>query len=154
MQRQMLKSKIHRATVTGSDPDYVGSITLDPELMRAADLLAGEQVHVWDIENGARFVTYAIEGEPGSGTVQVNGAAARLVTEGDKVIVASFASCDERELESYAPVVVHVDAGNEVAGVGSRPDLLLVPPLASGACSDGGGDVDMPRSVETQEVER
>ena len=78
MQRQMLKSKIHRATVTGCDPDYVGSITLDPELMPSADLLTNEQVHVWDIDNGARFVTYVIEGEPGSGTVQVNGAAAHL----------------------------------------------------------------------------
>ena len=96
MQRQMLKSKIHRATVTGCDPDYVGSLTLDPELMRSADLIANEQVHVWDIDNGARFVTYAIEDEPGSGTVQVNGAAARLVNEGDKVIVASFGAYDQR----------------------------------------------------------
>ena len=79
MQRQMLKSKIHRATVTDCDVDYIGSITIDPELMRQADLLANEQVHVWDIDNGARFVTYAIEGEQGSGTMQVNGAAARLV---------------------------------------------------------------------------
>ena len=79
MIRQMLKSKIHRATVTGCDPDYVGSVTLDPELIQAADLLVNEQVHVWDIDNGSRFVTYVIEGEPGSRTVQVNGAAALLV---------------------------------------------------------------------------
>jgi aspartate 1-decarboxylase len=150
MQRQMLKSKIHRATVTGSDPDYVGSITLDPELMRASDLLAGEQVHVWDIENGARFVTYAIEGEPDSGTVQVNGAAARLVTEGDKVIVASFGSYDERELEGYAPVVVHVDARNEVAGVDSRPDLLLVPRPRAGAGYERRGEFEIPGSLEPQ----
>ena len=84
MQRQMLKSKIHRATVTGCDPDYVGSLTLGSEPMRSADLIATEQVHIWDIDNGARFVTYAIEGEPGSGTVQVNGAAARLVSEGTR----------------------------------------------------------------------
>ena len=84
MQRQMLKSKIHRATITDCDVDYVGSITLDPDLMRQADLLVNEQVHVWDIDNGARFVTYAIEGEPGSGTVQVNGAAARLVRTGTR----------------------------------------------------------------------
>ena len=154
MQRQMLKSKIHRATVTASDPDYVGSITLDPELMRAADLLGGEQVHVWDIENGARFVTYAIEGEPGSGTVQVNGAAARLVTEGDKVIVASFGSYDERELESYAPVVVHVGARNEVAGVDSRPELLLVRPLRSAVGSDGDAELKIPGGIEPQEVGR
>src|SRR6476620_5679794 len=124
MHRQMLKSKIHRATVTGCDPDYVGSITLDPELMRSADLIPNEQVHVWDIENGARFVTYAIEGEPGSGAVRVNGAAARLVSEGDKVIVASFAAYDERDLESYAPIVVHVGELNEIARVDSHPEVL------------------------------
>ena len=133
MQRQMLKSKIHRATITDCDVDYVGSITLDPELMRQADLLPNEQVHVWDIDNGARFVTYAIEGDPGSGTVQVNGAAALLVNTGDKVIVASFAAYDERDLEGYSPVVVHVDERNEVARVDSRPEVLLDSPLASEA---------------------
>jgi aspartate 1-decarboxylase len=133
MQRQMLKSKIHRATVTGCDPDYVGSLTLDPELMRTADLITNEQVHVWNIENGARFVTYAIDGEPGSGTVQVNGAAARLVSEGDKVIVASFGAYDERDLEAYAPVVVHVDDRNAIAGVDSNPEVLLGSRLASEA---------------------
>jgi len=131
MQRQMLKSKIHRATVTGSDPDYVGSITLDPELMRSADLIPNEQVHVWDIENGARFVTYAIEGAEGSGTVRVNGAAAHLVNDGDKVIVASFGSYDERDLESYAPVVVHVDRLNAIARVDSHPEVLLGSPEMS-----------------------
>jgi aspartate 1-decarboxylase len=133
MHRQMLKSKIHRATVLGRDPDYVGSITLDPELMRQADLLVNEQVHVWDIDNGARFVTYAIEGEPGSGDVRVNGAAALLVNEGDKVIVASFGAYDERDLESYAPVVVHVDERNRIAAVDSHPEVLLDSPLASEA---------------------
>jgi aspartate 1-decarboxylase len=133
MQRQMLKSKIHRATVTGCDPDYVGSLTLDPELLRSADLITNEQVHVWDIDNGARFVTYAIEGEPGSGAVQVNGAAARLVSEGDKVIVASFGVYDERDLEAYAPVVVHVDGRNAIAGVDSHPEVLLSSRLASEA---------------------
>jgi aspartate 1-decarboxylase len=133
MQRQMLKSKIHRATVTGCDPDYVGSLTLEPELMRSADLITNEQVHVWDIDNGARFVTYAIEGEPGSGTMQVNGAAARLVSEGDKVIVASFGAYDERDLEAYAPVVVHVDDRNAIAGVDSNPEVLLGSRLASEA---------------------
>ena len=125
MHRQMLKSKIHRATVTACDPDYVGSLTLDPELMRSADLLPNEQVHVWDIENGARFVTYAIEGEAGSRTVQVNGAAARLVNEGHKVIVASFAAYDERDLDAYAPVVVHVDDRNGIVQVDSHPEVLL-----------------------------
>lgn len=133
MQRQMLKSKLHRARVTGRDADYVGSITLDPELMRAADLLANEQVHVWDIANGSRFVTYAIAGEPGSGVVQVNGAAARLVNEGDKVIVASFGAYDERDLETYAPVVVHVDEHNRIIEVDSHPEVLLGSPIASEA---------------------
>jgi aspartate 1-decarboxylase len=133
MHRQMLKSKIHRATVTSRDPDYVGSVTLDPELMRSADLLANEQLHVWDIENGARFVTYAIPGEPGSGAVQVNGAAARLVREGDKVIVASFAAYDEGDLERYSPVVVHVGEDNQIVRVDSHPEVLLNSPLASEA---------------------
>ena len=133
MQRQMLKSKIHRATVTDCDPDYVGSLSLDPELMHAADLLPNEQVHVWDIANGARFVTYVIEGQPGSRTVQVNGAAALLVSEGHKVIVASFGSYDERDLETYSPVVVHVGEGNEIARVDSHPEVLLDSPLASTA---------------------
>ncbi len=125
MQRQMLKSKIHRATITDCDIEYVGSVTLDPELMRQADLLPNEQVHVWDIANGARFVTYAIEGEPGSGVVQVNGAAARLVRKGDKVIVASFAAFDPDDLERYSPVVVHVDDDNRVTAVDSDPSVLL-----------------------------
>ena len=133
MHRQMLKSKIHRATVTGADPDYVGSITLDPELIRQADLLPNEQVHVWDIDNGARFVTYAIEGEPGSCTVQVNGAAALLVNPGDKVIVASFAAYDERDLEAYSPIVVHVNDENDIERVDSHPEVLLDSPLASEA---------------------
>jgi aspartate 1-decarboxylase len=141
VQRQMLKSKIHLATVTGCDVDYVGSITLDPELMQAADLIPNEQVHVWDIENGARFVTYAIEGDPGSGGVQVNGAAARLVSEEDKVIVASFGSYDERDLDSYAPIVVHVDERNAIARVDSHPEVLLDSPLASEA------DFEVPGSL-------
>jgi aspartate 1-decarboxylase len=125
MQRQMLKSKIHRATVTDCDPDYVGSITIDPELMATADLIPNEQVHVWDIENGARFVTYVIEGERGSGDLQVNGAAARLVQRGHKVIVASFGAYDERDLHTYSPIVVHVDADNHAVRVDSNPEVLL-----------------------------
>jgi aspartate 1-decarboxylase len=133
MQRQMLKSKIHRATVTGCDVDYVGSISIDPELMAAADLIANEQVHVWDISNGSRFVTYVIEGEPGSRTMQVNGAAAHLTREGHKIIVASFGAYDEHDLESYAPVVVHVDDHNEIREVDSHPEVLLDSPMASEA---------------------
>jgi aspartate 1-decarboxylase len=125
MQRQMMKSKIHRATVTACDVDYVGSITIDADLMRQADLVPNEQVHVWDIANGARMVTYAIEDEPGSGTIQVNGAAARLVSEGDKVIICSYASYDEAELAGYAPVVVHVDEDNRAVAVDSDPGVLV-----------------------------
>jgi aspartate 1-decarboxylase len=118
MQRQMLKSKIDGATITDCDVGYVGSITLDRELMRQADLLFNEQVHVWDIDNGARFVTYAIEAI-GSGTVQVNGPAARLVKSGEKVIIASFGGFDEKDLERYSPVVVHVNDENDVVAVHS-----------------------------------
>ena len=125
MQRQMMRSKIHRATVTACDVDYVGSITIDADLMRQADLLPNEQVHVWDIDNGARMVTYAIEEEPGSGTIQINGAAARLVREGDKVIVCSYAAYDDAELETYSPVVVHVDDANRTTAVDSDPSVLL-----------------------------
>jgi aspartate 1-decarboxylase len=128
MQRQMLKSKIHRATVTDCDVDYVGSLTLDPELISQADLLPNEQVHVWDIDNGARFVTYVIEAEEGSGTVQVNGAAARLVQPGHRVIIVSFAAYDEGDLEAYSPIVVHVDEGNRAVRVDSDPSVLLTGP--------------------------
>jgi aspartate 1-decarboxylase len=110
MQRVMLKSKIHRATVTGSDLHYVGSITIDPDLLESADIREHEQVHVVNVDNGARFETYTIVGERGSGTVQVNGAAARLVHHGDTIIVISYAQYDEAELDSYEPKVVHVEA--------------------------------------------
>ncbi|HMF03515.1 MAG TPA: aspartate 1-decarboxylase [Acidimicrobiia bacterium] len=110
MHRTMMKSKIHRATVTGSDLNYVGSITLDPRLMELADLREHEQVHVLDIDNGARFETYVIRG--GRGDVVLNGAAARLVHTGDRVIVISYAQYDEEELESYAPKIVKVDSRN------------------------------------------
>lgn len=119
MQRLMLKSKIHRATVTDCDLHYVGSLTVDPDLLSAADILPGEQVHVVDVDNGARFETYVIEGERGSGAMKVNGAAARLVHRGDTVIVISYGTYDERELDSYAARVVHVEAGtNAIAGIG------------------------------------
>jgi aspartate 1-decarboxylase len=110
MRRVMMKSKIHRATVTGADLNYVGSITVDAELMRRADLLEHEHVHVLDIDNGARFETYVITGGPGD--VVLNGAAARLVHPGDRVIVISYAQYDEDELDGYAPRVVHVDSTN------------------------------------------
>jgi aspartate 1-decarboxylase len=110
MQRTMLKSKIHRATVTGSDLHYVGSITVDADLLEAADIREHEQVQVLDIDNGARFETYTIAGERGSGAMQLNGAAARLVHVGDTIIVVSYAGYDKTELESYEPRVVHVEA--------------------------------------------
>jgi len=128
----MLKSKIHRATVTDCDVDYVGSITIDPELMASADLIANEQVHVWVLDNGARFVTYVIEGRPGSGEMQVNGAAAHLTQPGHKVIVASFGAYDERDLESYSPIVVHVNADNGIVRVDSNPEVLLGGPVPTG----------------------
>jgi aspartate 1-decarboxylase len=110
MRRRMMKSKIHRATVTDANLDYVGSISLDPELMRLADILEYEQVTVVDIDNGARFETYAILGGPGE--VCLNGAAARLVHRGDKVIVITYADYEQAELEEYAPTIVHVDGAN------------------------------------------
>jgi aspartate 1-decarboxylase len=122
MRRTMLKSKIHRATLTGSDLNYVGSITVDADLLEAADILDHELVHVLDIDNGARFETYTIPGPRGSGEVQVNGAAARLVHEGDKVIIVSYASYEEAELESHAPRVVHVDARNGIVALSARGD--------------------------------
>src|SRR5260370_11067240 len=111
MQRTMLKSKIHRATVTDSDLHYVGSITIDPELLEAADIKEFEQVAVVDVNNGARFETYTIAGRRGSGDVKVNGAAARLVHRGDTIIVISYGQYDRAEMEHYEPRVVHVEAG-------------------------------------------
>ena len=110
MNRIMMKSKIHRATVTGADLHYVGSITLDAELMARADIREHEQVHVLDIDNGARFETYAIRGGPGD--CCLNGAAARLVHPGDRVIVITYADYEDAELEGFAPKVVHVDSRN------------------------------------------
>ena len=130
MRRIMCKSKIHRATVTDADLAYEGSITLDPVLMEAADLLPYEQVHVVDIDNGARFETYVIEGDSGSGDVVLNGAAARLVQPGDKVIIMSYASYDEAELEAFEPRVIFVDGENRIreAPRAERPGRLRVEP--------------------------
>jgi aspartate 1-decarboxylase len=126
MQRVMLKSKIHRATVTDCDLHYVGSITVDPELLAAADILEHEQVAVVDVDNGARFETYTIAGRPGSGEIKVNGAAARLVHRGDTIIVISYASYDRDELGVYEPRVVHVSASNEIVNVDAEVGTLLV----------------------------
>ena len=124
MQRQMLKSKIHRATITDCDLHYAGSITIDSDLMRAADLLPNELVHVLDIDNGERLETYVIEGARGSGEIQMNGAAARLVHRGDRVIVVAYGMYDENELEAHEPRVVHVDAGNGIVRVDADPAAI------------------------------
>jgi aspartate 1-decarboxylase len=121
----MLKSKIHRATVTDCDLHYVGSITVDEDLLEAADILENELVHVLDIDNGQRFETYTIAGERGSGMMQVNGAAARLVAKGDKIIVVSYADYDAAELEEYEPIVVHVDDDNNRVTVDNEVAKLL-----------------------------
>jgi aspartate 1-decarboxylase len=114
MQRKMLKSKIHRATLTGADLQYEGSITIDKDLMEAADIIPYEAVCVWDVNNGNRFETYAIEGERGSGVVCVNGAAARLVAPNDLVIIASFVSMENSEALKHEPKLVFVDDRNMI----------------------------------------
>jgi len=125
MRRTMLKSKVHRATVTDSDLHYVGSITMDPDLLEAADILEHELVHVLDVNNGARFETYTIAGARGSGEVKVNGAAARLVHTGDTVIVVSYAEYEPEELGTYEPRVVHVDAANRIVDVNATVEELI-----------------------------
>jgi len=126
MQRTMLKSKIHRATITDSDLHYVGSITIDSELLEAANIRENEQVHVLDIDNGARFETYTIAGVPGGGEMKINGAAARLVHTGDTIIVVSSANYDEAELENYEPRVVHVEKDtNRILDVDAEVERLL-----------------------------
>ncbi|GAB3214026.1 aspartate 1-decarboxylase [Marinactinospora thermotolerans] len=121
MQRTLLNGKIHRATVTQADLHYVGSITIDADLMEAADLVDGEQVHVVDIDNGNRLVTYAITGERGSGVIGINGAAAHLVHPGDLVIIISYAVVDEAERAAHRPKVVHVDGANRIVALGADP---------------------------------
>ncbi len=125
MFRTMLKSKIHRATVTQADLHYVGSITIDEDLMEAADLLAGEQVDVVDIDNGARLTTYVITGPRGSGVIGINGAAARLVSPGDLVIVISYATVGDADAKALLPRIVFVDDGNRVVRHGSDPAEAL-----------------------------
>ncbi|MFI6638410.1 aspartate 1-decarboxylase [Streptomyces sp. NPDC050504] len=121
MLRTIFKSKIHRATVTQADLHYVGSVTVDADLMDAADLLPGELVHIVDIDNGSRLETYVIEGERGSGVIGINGAAAHLVHPGDLVILISYAQVDDAEARALVPRVVHVDADNRVVELGMDP---------------------------------
>ena len=114
MQRIMLKSKIHRATLTDANLNYEGSITIDEDLMDAADILAFEQVQIYDINNGNRFETYVIKGERGGGVICVNGAAARLVSKGDLIIIASYFNVDEKEALEHKPKLVYVDEKNDI----------------------------------------
>ena len=125
MYRTMLKSKIHRATVTQADLHYVGSVTIDQDLMDAADLLPGEQVAIVDINNGARLETYVIPGPRQSGVIGINGAAARLVHEGDLVIIISYAVMTDAEARESRPKVVHVDAENRIVGTSADPAEAL-----------------------------
>jgi aspartate 1-decarboxylase len=122
MNRTMLKCKIHRATVTDAVLHYEGSVTIDKTLMDAAGLVEYEQVHIWNVDNGNRFTTYVIDGEPGSGVICLNGAAARQVSKGDLVIIAAFSAYDEKELANFQPTLVYVDAKNRITGVKKKVD--------------------------------
>jgi aspartate 1-decarboxylase len=124
MLRTMLKSKIHRATVTHADLHYVGSVTIDAELMDAADLLEGEQVTIVDIDNGNRLVTYAITGQRGSGVIGINGAAAHLVHPGDTVILIAYGAMQDAEARRYRPRVIFVDAENRQIDIGGDPAFV------------------------------
>lgn len=125
MQRIMLKSKIHRATLTDADLNYEGSITIDEDLMDAADILAFEQVQIYDINNGNRFETYVIKGERGSGTICVNGAAARLVAKGDLIIIASYFNVDEKEALEHKPKLIYVNEKNDI--MSEKRNLVALP---------------------------
>ncbi len=117
----MLKSKIHRATVTQADLHYVGSCTIDADLMEAADILEGEQIDIVDIDNGNRLTTYAITGDRGTGVIGINGAAARLISPGDLVIIIGYAQYSEEDLKNYASRVVFVDGNNKQVELGGDP---------------------------------
>ncbi|TXL57923.1 aspartate 1-decarboxylase [Aeromicrobium terrae] len=125
MLRTMMKSKIHRATVTQADLHYVGSVTVDEDLLDAANLLPGELVHIVDIDNGARLETYTIAGERGSGVIGINGAAARLVHPGDLVILIGYGQMEDAEAREFEPSVVFVDSENRIIGTGSDPAEAL-----------------------------
>lgn len=122
MQRIMLKSKLQEVRVTGKDIHYVGSLEIDKDLMEAADIAFGEQIHVFNITNGSRIITYAIPGARGSGVISVKGAAARLIEKGDVILVLSFANFDEVELSTYSHRIVYVDDKNHLARVEDRTE--------------------------------
>ena len=128
MRRYVFKSKIHRAKVTSTDLDYEGSLTIDQDLLEAADILPYEQIHVWDVTNGARLVTYALPGPAGSGVVQVNGGGAHHVNTGDLVIIATFTTLPTKRAKKYRPTVVLVDSANRIKGPNSPEELPSEPP--------------------------
>jgi aspartate 1-decarboxylase len=150
MLRTMLKSKIHRATVTQADLHYVGSLTIDEDLMDAADLLPGEQVAVVDVTNGARLETYAIAGERGSGVIGINGAAAHLVQPGDLVIVISYGMLDAAEAAAYQPKVLFVDEQNRIVNTGTDPAFA---PPGSGLESGAGTDLPAAETVDAARLD-
>jgi aspartate 1-decarboxylase len=129
MNRNMFKSKIHRATVTQADLHYVGSVTVDLDLLDAADILPGELVAIVDVTNGARLETYTIAGERGSGVIGINGPASHLVQEGDIVILITYALMTTEQAQAYDPKVVHVDQHNRIVLVGSDPAEGITPGL-------------------------
>ncbi|WP_433247443.1 aspartate 1-decarboxylase [Streptosporangium sp. CA-135522] len=144
MLRTMLTSKIHRATVTQADLHYVGSLTVDEDLLDAAGLLPGEQVHVVDIDNGARLVTYTIAGPRGSGVIGVNGAAARLVHQGDLVIIIAYGRLDDAEARTFRPKVVHVDRDNRIVELGDDLAAAAFDPAAEAAGLLRGDELHQP----------
>ena len=150
MFRTMLKSKIHRATVTQADLHYVGSVTVDPVLMEAADLLAGEQVVIVDITNGARLETYVIEGRRGSGVIGINGAAAHLVRPGDMVILIGYGLMSDAEAAAFQPKVVFVDADNKIVDLGG--DTSYVPAGFDLRCGADTADAEL--AAETVDAAR
>ncbi len=131
MRRTMFKSKIHRATVTETNRDYEGSLTIDSNLLDAADILPYEQIHVWDVTNGARLITYALPGERGSGVIQVNGGGAHLMKKGDLIIIATFTELKTRDAKKYEPCVVLVDELNRLLNVASPEQTPVTTPMGT-----------------------
>ena len=144
LRRTMMTSKIHRATVTQADLHYVGSVTVDAELLAAADLLPGERVDIVDVTNGARLSTYVIPGEPGAGQICINGAAAHLVHPGDVVILIAYGSLDDAEAATFSPHVVFVDEANRIVEAGADPGQV---PAAGAGMHGGLRPSGLPRTV-------
>ena len=145
MLRTMFHAKIHRATVTEANLHYVGSVTVDQDLLDAAGILPGELVSIVDVDNGARLETYTIAGERGSGVIGINGAAAHLVHPGDLVILIAYAQMEDAEARSHVPTVVHVDADNRIIEIGADPAEALSPGLSASPYARSFGQVRAPR---------